>query len=159
MLSLRGCHARVGLVVGAVMLLVGVAVVSFGRDPNGFPGDSLRPAWEQEVLHVKQALAARDLSVAAHRWTNAYGLAVRMRHWEPMAVTGDLAMELSRQDPVAEPYRENARRAYWSALSRARAERSAEGAIQIAASLRSLGDTELAVHAQRIADQLARSDP
>jgi hypothetical protein len=151
-------HATVGLVIGGVILLVGVAVASFTGDPNGLPGDSLRPAWEREVGRVRQAVEARDLSQAAHRWADAYGLAVRMRRWEPMAATGDLAAELSRQDPVGAAFRESARRAYWSALFRARAERSAEGAMLIAASLRDLGDAELAVQAQRIGEELTRRD-
>jgi hypothetical protein len=149
----------VALVAGGVILMVGAAVASFSRDPNAFPGDSLRPAWEGEVVQVKQALAAGNLSAAAQRWTDAYGLAVRMRRWEPMAVTGDLAMELSRRDPVAEAFRADARRAYLSALFRARAERSAEGAMRIVASFRTSGDTELVAQAQHIVDQLTRSDP
>src|SRR5262245_28323208 len=156
MMSQSRWHITLGVVICAVMQVVGAAVASFSRDPNGFPGDSLRPAWEQEVVQVKQALAAGDLSVAAHRWTDAYILAVRMRRWEPMSVTGDLAIELSRQDPVAEPFRENALRAYVGALFRARAEHSAEGATHIVASLRRLGDTELAAQAQRIADELTQ---
>src|SRR5262245_59144293 len=159
MTSQSGWHWTLGLGMVGAVLLVGAAVASFRSDPNGYPGDSLRPTFEQEVEQIKQALSAGDLSEATHRWTDAYVLAVRMRRWEPMAVTGDLAVELSLRDSVAEPFRENARRAYWSGLFRARAEDSSPGALRIAASLAALGDAELAMQARRIADQLTADRP
>jgi hypothetical protein len=91
--------------------------------------------------------------MAERAWHNAYVLALR-GDWRTRVAVGDAALRLGDATPGPQTALARARRSYLAALFVARAERSPEGAIQVAEAFAALGDQEPAAQSLRVADAL-----
>lgn len=155
--------ATVDIVRAAVALLAALLaalVVSGAWRVPGAGAAERTPAgrvaeWAASVAAVDEALAQRDVAVAARRAEEAYRAALASRRWEAMAAVGDAYLELAELSGVLDPWVPRARAAYLAALFRARAAGSAAGSLRVAEAFAGLGDTEAAAGALRIADRLA----
>ena len=146
------------VVTGALVIaVIGVIELSQGRTlPLGlervvFVEPDPEPAWAQRIALVDEALGREDLSRAIYEWREAYAAALGTRRWDPLAEVGDRAVRISRLSGGSSVFLAEARDVYLHALSRARTERSVEGAERIAEAFERLGDFERARQARRIA--------
>jgi hypothetical protein len=146
--------------VALLAALVAAFVVSGAWRVPGAGATERRPlgrvaAWAASVAAVDEALAQRDVAVAARRAEEAYRAALASRSWEAMAAVGDAYVELADLSGVLDPWVPRARAAYLAALVRASAAGSAAGSLRAAEAFAGLGDTDAAGGALRIADRLA----
>ncbi|MBI2114009.1 MAG: hypothetical protein HYT85_02820 [candidate division NC10 bacterium] len=128
------------------------------KAPEG--ADTAESPWIAPLRRVDDALARKDVSAAERAWHEAYGEALRSRHWEGMLAVGDATLRIgnvvgSRQAPAGK-----ARRLYLAALFRARDQGSLEGVLRTAEAFAALGDREVVYQSVRIAEGLTaqRSD-
>lgn len=122
------------------------------KAPKG--ADTADSPWVAPLRRVDEALARKDVSAAEQAWHEAYGLALRSRHWQGMVEVGDATLRIgevvgSRQAPAGK-----ARRLYMSALFRARDQGSLEGVLRTAEAFAALGDREVVYQSVRIAEGL-----
>jgi hypothetical protein len=110
--------------------------------------------WRVYVQTIDAALKAGDVSTAERAWREAYGAALRTRAWRPLVEVGDAAVRIGALDGRRSMHVGRARELYLAALIRARADRSAEGAIRVAESFHALGDPDLVEHCLVIAESL-----
>jgi hypothetical protein len=142
------------LVVGAGLLaLLNVAVAGVER----FAGDGPRAVapriWTTPLARAEEALERDDAAAALSWWREARSAALRSGQWEGMIAVGDAARRLAPSDPGA------ARRAYLTALFRARQQRSLDGILRAAVAFAELGDREILPEALRMAEREAGLDP
>jgi hypothetical protein len=104
---------------------------------------------------VDHAVADQNVSMAVYEWREALGAAIRTRQWKPMAAVAEAAVRIDGLMAASGSFRAEARRAYLSALFRARAERSLEGVRSALEAFERLGDADAAEHARRIAADLS----
>jgi hypothetical protein len=130
-------------------------------EQNGRGGrEAADSPWTAHIRRLDEALAQRNVGAAEQAWHEAYGAALRSRHWEGMLAVGDATLRIgevvgSRQAPTAK-----ARRLYLAALFRARDQGSLEGVLRTAEAFAALGDREVVYQGIRIAEGLTaqRSD-
>lgn len=108
--------------------------------------------WTTPLVRAQQALDRGDTTGALSFWIEAQAAALRSGQWEGMIEVGDAA----RQFPGGDP---RARRAYLTALFRARQQRSLDGVLRAATAFGELGDREVLAEALRIAEREAGPDP
>jgi len=140
----------------AVLLLAALGlleVIGAGRHRAG------SPAWIRHVRAVDEALAARDVAAASHALQQAHVAALSSRHWEGLVAVGDAALRLGAATRDHGPARSQARQAYLTALFRARAARSLDGALRVTEAFAALGDANAAEQSLKIAHDIAASDP
>ena len=99
--------------------------------------------WSLYRDHAERALAAGDVNRALRAWHDGYALALSSREWEPMAEMGDLYMRIGRVTDGLSSSRPTVRRAYLTALVRARRDRSIEGVLRAGEGFMRLGDEEM----------------
>jgi hypothetical protein len=136
------------LAVGALgaLVLAGVAgrlgATGAGRQAADV---SREPTLPERLAAVDEALGRQDLPGAIRGWREAFGVALRSRHWEAMADVGAAALRIDaravRLGDHPAGFRAEARRAYLQALFRARAERSPGGVVRVADAFAGMGDS------------------
>jgi hypothetical protein len=141
--------------LGAVLLL-GTAMTSFApRRPDG----ARSGAWTAPLRRMDEALAAGDIRLAERAWHDAYGQALGSRRWEGMVEAGDAALTIravAKDQRLAAP---TARRAYLTALVRARDLGSVDGVLRTAEAFARLGDGEVVERALQVARDLGGVHP
>jgi hypothetical protein len=111
-------------------------------------------SWRTYLEMLDSALAQRDLARADHAWREAQAAAIRRRAWRPLVEVGDAAIRVSAIDSRRGPYVARAREAYLAALTRARAERSIDGVLQVAEAFHAIGDHRVVEQCLRVAEGL-----
>ena len=106
-------------------------------------------AWKLRLAAVDHALANGDGAAAVRAWRDAYAAARSSRRWEAMIELGDAAVR------IGEDGQPRARRAYLTALGRARRDGSVDGVLRPARGFETLGDHDVAAQCREIAGQLA----
>lgn len=99
--------------------------------------------WSHYRDHAERALEAGDTNRALRAWHDGYPLALSTRAWEPMAEMGDLYLRIGRVTNGLSSARPTVRRAYLTALVRARRDRSIEGVMRAGEGFMRLGDEEM----------------
>ena len=112
------------------------------------------PTWATHLEAVDAALAQRDVTAAERAWREAYTAALRTRASRPLADVGDAALRIGEIAGQRRGYVSRARELYMAALTRARADRSAQGVLRAAESFQALGDREVVEQCLIIAEGL-----
>jgi len=127
-------------VTASAALLAAVVTPACGVAPDR----SRDAAWIAQLQRMDEALARGDVSAAVQARRDAYSAALRSRRWDGMAAVGDASVRLSELPGERDAMRAEARRAYLSALFRARSERSLDGVLRAAEAFAALGDRDAA---------------
>ena len=130
-----------------LLLLVGVIVLPQIPDASA---DADRGDWAARIAEMDRGLARGEMTAATVAWREAYVAAHVSRGWPGMLAVGDAALRAGRAAGTPEVFEPRARRAYLTALLRARRQASPNGVLAVAEAFGRLGD--------RDAERLARSD-
>ncbi len=134
-----------------LLLLIGVigGVIVLPLIPEA-SADADRGDWAARIAEMDRALARGEMTAATAAWREAYVAAHVSRGWPGMLAVGDAALRAGRAIGTPEVFEPRARRAYLTALLRARRQASPNGVLAVAEAFGRLGD--------RDAERLARSD-
>ena len=133
----------------SLLLLLLVGVIALPLIPEA-SADAVRTDWAARIAEMDRALARGETAVAIAAWREAYVAAHVSRGWPGMLAVGDAALRAGRATGTPEVFEPRARRAYLTALLRARRQVSHNGVLAVAEAFGRLGD--------RDAERLARSD-
>ena len=111
-------------------------------------------SWTTYIEMTDTALGQRDLTAAERAWREAHAAALRTRAWRPLVEVGDAAVRLSAVDASRGPYVSRARELYLAALTRARADRSIDGVLQVAEAFHGIGDHRVVEQCLAAAERL-----
>jgi hypothetical protein len=111
-------------------------------------------SWASYLQMTDAAIAQRDLPAADRAWREAHAAALRTRGWRPLVEVGDAAVRLSAVDTSRGRYVARARDLYLAALTRARAERSVDGVLQVAEAFHGIGDHRVVEQCLAVAERL-----
>lgn len=111
--------------------------------------------WVARIAEMDQALAEGRTPAVAAAWQEAWVAAHTSRAWDAMIAVGDAALRAGRATGTPELFEPRARRAYSTALIRARRQASREGVLAAAAGFGRLGDRDAERRAQSEAAELA----
>jgi hypothetical protein len=124
-------------------------------------GDPLQaPGWD-EIQLMDAALARGDISSAVRARQSAHQRAMAARSWQGMLAVGDATLRLEGATGYRAVGLSEARRAYLTALYRARQQGSLEGVLGAARAFAALSDRDMVEGSLAIAADLAgrRDDP
>jgi hypothetical protein len=144
---------RTGIAALLLFLLIGLVTLAVARE---VPAGSERGDWAAPLGEMDRALGRGDGPAAAAAWREAYVAAHVSRDWPGMLAVGDAALRAGRAAGTPETYLPRARRAYLTALLRARRQASQDGVLAAAAAFGRLGDREVERQARAEAARLAR---
>jgi hypothetical protein len=132
-----------------LLLLVMVEILTLPLIPRAAAAADNRD-WNAGIAEMDRALALGQAPAATAAWQDAYVAAHLSRGWVGMVAVGDAALRAARATGAPELFEPRARRAYLTALLRARRQASREGVLAAADGFSRLGDRE--------AEQIARSE-
>jgi hypothetical protein len=112
--------------------------------------------WSGPLHAVDAALARRDLATAVDEWHHARVAALRSRKWQGLAEVGDAYVRMVAAGAFSAPAKPLARSLYLEALVWAKSQRSAEGALRMAAAFDRLGDRGVVEQCVKVAANAAR---
>ena len=124
----------------------------------GGPTAKPNAPWLMPLRDMDCALASGDLASAATARHKAHLAALGSRSWEGFLAVGDAALRLGDASGDRRAIEPEARRAYLSALTHARAQRSLDGVLRATESFARLGDRDTVEQGIRIAHDLAGTD-
>jgi len=133
----------------SLLLFLLVGVIVFPLIPEA-SADAERVDWAARIAEMDRALARGETTAATAAWREAYVAAHVSRGWPGMLAVGDAALRAGRATGTPEIFEPRARRAYLTALLRARRQASREGVLAAGEAFGRLGD--------RDAERLAKSD-
>jgi hypothetical protein len=148
-------HKAPIVLAALLFILAAAAEIATGRSrvtPDRDMSERMRQA---ELASVDRALERHDVAAALRSWQEAYELARQNRGWLGLVEAADAHVRIGAAANAATASAPRARTIYLSALGRARAERSVEGAVRAAEGFAALGDREVTELALRIAGSLA----
>jgi hypothetical protein len=112
-------------------------------------------AWAARIGEMDQALKRGDAPAAHAAWREAYVAAHVGRGWPGMVAVGDAALRVGRATGTPDLYEPRARRAYLTALLRARRHGSVDGVLAAGDAFGRLGDQAGVQQALAVATDLA----
>ncbi|HEU4438665.1 MAG TPA: hypothetical protein VFT36_05415 [Methylomirabilota bacterium] len=136
-----------------LILLLLLAVMMVPMIPATF-AEPPRLDWAAWIAEMDQALERGDARAAQEAWREAYVAAHVSHAWPGMLAVGDAAMRASGLVD-AQISKAHARRAYRTALLRARRQRSLDGVLAAGDAFGRLGDREVVKQALAVATELA----
>jgi hypothetical protein len=119
-------------------------------------GDQQPSAWAVHLEATNVALARGDINRAVEVWHDGYAAALRSRTWQALVEVGDAYLQIADAGSFRASAKPMARRIYLDALTRARAQRSVDGALRVATAFDGLGDREVVEQCVRVAEKMAR---
>ena len=129
----------------AAALLVFAGSSALGALPARAGGEGeVSTPWQRPIQELERALERGDVRAAMRAREDARLAALASPRWEGMLAVGDATIRLARRaglEPAMEPA---VRRAYWSALVRARRQGSVDGALRVTEAFADLGDHAMA---------------
>ena len=153
--DLRARRIFFSLVLGAAVL-IGALEVALARSGN--PIARLSAPWMTPLEDMDCALARADFAAAATARHRAHLAALGSRSWEGFLAVGDAALRLGDASGDRRAMEPEARRAYLSALTHARAQRSLDGVLHATEAFARLGDRDMVERGIRVARDLAGTD-
>ena len=132
-----------------LLLLLLVEIITLPLIPRA-SAEADEPDWSAGIAEMDRELAEGRNPAAAAAWQEAYIAAHVSRGWVGMVAVGDAALRAARVTGAPEVFEPRARRAYLTALLRARRQASRDGVLAAADGFGRLGD--------RDAERLARSE-
>ena len=127
-----------------LLLLIGVPLISEAS------AQADRLDWTARIAEMDQALGRGETTALTAAWREAYVAAHASRGWPGMLAVGDAALRAARATGTPEVFEPRARRAYLTALLRARRQASRDGVLAVGEAFGRLGD--------RDAEQLAHAE-
>ena len=143
------------LVLTAAALLAALEV-TLARASN--PIAKQTAPWVLPLQDMHSALERADFASAATARHKAHLAALGSRSWEGFLAVGDAALRLGDASGDRRAIEPEARRAYLSALTHARAQRSLDGVLRATESFARLGERDMVEQGIRIARDLAGTD-
>jgi hypothetical protein len=146
-----------GIRAGAVMialLLAGALTPAAPRDVAG-ADDTVPVPWGRPIREMDEALERGDVRAALRAREDARLAALASLEWEGMVVVGDATLRLARSAGLLPAMEPAVRRAYQSALLRARRQGSLDGVLRVTEAFATLGDREMARKGFAVARTLA----
>jgi hypothetical protein len=140
----------------AVAAVLGALEVTLAR--VGDSSAKQEAPWISPLSEMDGALARGDFSTAATARHKADLAALASSCWEGYLAVGDGALRLGEAREARSAMEPEARRAYLSAMVRARNARSLEGTLRVTDAFARLGDHDMVEQGVRIARELAGSD-
>lgn len=138
-----------------VELTWGVVASRRPEPAEAHSGDPLEaPGWD-EIRLMDAALARGDISTAVRARQSAHERATAARSWQGLLAVGDATLRLEEATGYRAVVLSEARRAYLTALYRARQQGSLEGALGAARAFAALGDRDMVEGSLAIAGDLA----
>ena len=134
-------------------------VVEGRRDAPLTSAAAAEAGWMEKIAAVDDALANGRIDLATRAWHDAYVQAFGDRRWESMVATGDAALRIAAAAGTQRYGYSDARRAYLSALYRARAAGSVDGVLYVAKAFSALGDRDVVAMSLHIAHDVALESP
>jgi hypothetical protein len=134
----------------------GVALLACALTPRGASGLEGFPAWALHGQAVDAALARGDIAAAMHQWHQGLAAALRSRTWLGLVEMGDAYLRIAEAGGLRGPAKPVARSVYLEALVQAKSQRSADGALHVAAAFERLGDRVVVEQCVRVAEAQAR---
>ena len=136
-----------------LFLLLLVAAIALPMIPTA-SAEPERIDWAARIADMDQAIDRGDAAAAQAAWREAYVAAHVSRGWPAMIAVGDAALRMGRIAGAdgAEP---RARRAYLTALLRARRQASLDGVLAAGDAFGRLGDRAVVQQALSVATGLA----
>jgi len=132
-----------------LLLLIGVALIPEAS------AQADRLDWAARLAEMDSALTRGETPAVTTAWREAYVAAHASRDWPGMLAVGDAALRASRATRTPEVFEPRARRAYLTALLRARRQASRDGVLAAGAAFGRLGDRETEQVAKAEAAKLA----
>ncbi len=142
--------------VMAVVAVLAALEVTLAR--VGDPSAKQESPWISPLRDMDAALARGDFSAATTARHKADLAVLASPCWEGFLAVGDGALRLGEAGQERRAMEPEARRAYLSAMVRARNARSLEGAFRITEAFARLGDRDMVEQGVRIARELAGRD-
>jgi hypothetical protein len=142
-------------IVLAALLFILAAAAEIATGRSRLPqDDATEQARRAALVTMEEALARGDAAASLRAWQQAFEAARMSRGWRGLVEVGDARMRIGAQTngTAAAP---RARQLYLTALSRARAEGSVDGTLQVAEGFSRLGDREVTEQVLRVAASLA----
>jgi hypothetical protein len=136
---------------------LGLATLIVALTGAGTVAGSPEP-WAEPLARLDRALAERSYRAALAAAQDAYEAGMTSGRWEGLVLAGHAHRRLGDATELRRSFDTKARHIYLAALSRARAERSLPGVLQVADAFLALGDTEVAAQCVRVAERLAGQD-
>lgn len=127
---------------GLLLLLLLAGVVALPSIPEA-AAEPEWAAWGARIAEMDRALARGEARAAADAWREAYVAAHVGRGWPAMIAVGDAAVRAGRATGQPQIFEPRARRAYLTALLRARRQASHDGVLAAADAFGRLGDREV----------------
>jgi hypothetical protein len=142
-------HTRTTLLL--LLLLVGVTALPLIPEAASAQADRLD--WAARIAEMDRALGRGDTTAVTAAWREAYVAAHASRDWPGMIALGDAALRAARGTRTPEVFEPRARRAYLTALLRARRLVARDGVLAAGEAFGRLGDRD----AERLAkDEAAK---
>jgi hypothetical protein len=138
-------HTRTTLLL--LLLLIGVIALPLIPEASA---QADRLDWSARIAEMDRALARGETTAVTAAWREAYVAAHASRGWPGMIAVGDAALRAARATRTPEVFEPRARRAYLTALLRARRQASRDGVLAAGEAFARLGD--------RDAEQLAKAE-
>jgi hypothetical protein len=142
--------------VMAVVAVLAALEVTLARVSD--PSAKQESPWIFPLRDMDGALARGDFSAATIARHKANLAVLANPCWEGFLAVGDGALRLGEAKQVRRATEPEARRAYLSAMVRARKARSLEGALRVTDAFARLGDRDMVDQGVRIAHELAGHD-
>lgn len=153
-------RSRAPIVVATLFfVLAAVAEIATGRSGVVVDEDALTRARRAALGSVDEALGRHDIPAALRAWQEAYAVARRSRSAGGLLEAAEAQVRIGRAAGAAAATAPRAREIFMAALTRARAERSVEGAVRAAEGFAALGDAPVTELALRVAASLAARSP
>jgi len=114
--------------------------------------------WTPHLEVMDRAVAMRDPDTAIRAWREAYAAALGSDGWQGLVEVASACLKIGEIPGFRKACEAKARQTYWTALFRARQERSIEGIYQVAAAFETLGARAMAEECLRIAESFGSGE-
>lgn len=111
--------------------------------------------WTSHLELMDRAVTLRDPDGAIRAWRDAYAAALGGRGWQGLVEVAAACLKIGEIPGFRKACEAKARQTYWTALARARQERSVDGVLRVAGAFDGLGARAMAEECARIAESFA----
>jgi hypothetical protein len=142
-------------IVLAALLFILAAAAEMATGRMRIPQDDTSEQARHALVSVHEALARGDAAASLRAWQQAFEAARMNRSWRGLVEVADARVRIGAATDAVTVAAPRARQMYLTALTRARAEGSVDGALRVAEGFSRLGDREVTEQVLRIAASLA----